>query len=146
MHVSSQCSVMDIVLEETLQRQIVLQWSRSYSVQFSLVAQSCLFAPHELQHARPPCPSPTPGVHPNPCPLSRWCHPATSSCVVPFSSCPQSLPGVLDNGKCVQVWDSEPSVVTVGFFSECDLWTHCLVFFPFFFFLFVLKRSLHFQL
>ena len=48
--------------------------------------------PHESQHARPPCPSPTPGVYPNSCPLSRWCHPATSSSVVPFSSCPQSLP------------------------------------------------------
>ena len=48
--------------------------------------------PHELQHTRPPCPSPTPGVHPNPCPSSRWCHPAISSSVVPFSSCPQSLP------------------------------------------------------
>ena len=48
--------------------------------------------PHELQHARPPCPSPTPGVHPNPCPLSRWCHPTISSSVVPFSSCLQSFP------------------------------------------------------
>ena len=48
--------------------------------------------PHELQHARPPCPSPTPGVYPNSCPSSRWCHPAISSSVVPFSSCPQSLP------------------------------------------------------
>ena len=48
--------------------------------------------PHESQHARPPCPSPTPRVHPNSCPSSRWCHPAISSSVVPFSSCPQSLP------------------------------------------------------
>ena len=48
--------------------------------------------PHELQHARPPCPSPTPGVHPNSCPSSWWCHPAISSSVIPFSSCPQSLP------------------------------------------------------
>ena len=47
--------------------------------------------PHELQHARPPCPSPTPGVHPNLCPLSRWCHLTISSSVVPFS-CPQSVP------------------------------------------------------
>ena len=47
--------------------------------------------PHELQHARPPCPSPTPGVHPNPFPLSRWCHPTISSSVIPFSSCPQSF-------------------------------------------------------
>ena len=48
--------------------------------------------PHELQHARPPCPSPTPGVHSNACPSSRWYHPAISSSVIPFSSCPQSLP------------------------------------------------------
>ena len=48
--------------------------------------------PHELQHARPPCPSPTPRVHSNSWPLSRWCHSAISSSVVPFSSCPQSLP------------------------------------------------------
>ena len=47
---------------------------------------------HELQHTRPPCPSRTPGVHSNSCPSSRWCHPAISSSVVPFSSCPQSLP------------------------------------------------------
>ena len=48
--------------------------------------------PHELQHARPPCPSPTQGVHPNACPLSRWCHPTISYSVVYFSSCPQSSP------------------------------------------------------
>ena len=47
--------------------------------------------PHELQHARPPCPSPTPGVQSNPCPSSWWCHPTISSSVVPFSSCPQSF-------------------------------------------------------
>ena len=48
--------------------------------------------PHEQHHARPPCPSPTPGVYSNSCPSSRWCHPAISSSFVPFSSCPQSLP------------------------------------------------------
>ena len=48
--------------------------------------------PHEPQHARPPCPSPTPGVYSNPCPLSQWCHPITSSSVALFSSCPQSFP------------------------------------------------------
>ena len=64
-----------------------------YWVQFSSVAQSCLTLwPHEPQHARPPCPSPTPEVHPNPCPLSQWWNPTISSPVVPFSSCPQSLP------------------------------------------------------
>ena len=51
-----------------------------------------LFATHELQHTRPPCPSPTPWVHPNPCPLSQWCHLTISFSVIPFSSCPQSFP------------------------------------------------------
>ena len=65
-----------------------------YSVQFSSVAQSCmtLYDPCPSQHARPPCPSPTPGVHPNPCPLCWWCHPTISSSVIPFSSCTQSFP------------------------------------------------------
>ena len=62
------------------------------SVQFSLSVMSNSLRPYGLQHARPPCPSPTPGVHPNSCPSSRWCHPAISSSVIPFSSCPQSLP------------------------------------------------------
>ena len=63
------------------------------SVQFNSVTQSCMtLRPHEPQHARPSCPSPTPGVHLNPCPSSRCCHPAISSSVVPFSSCPQSFP------------------------------------------------------
>ena len=63
--------------------------------QFSSVAQSCpTLRPHELQHTRPPCPSPTPRVHPNSCPLSRWCHPAISSSVIPFSSCPQIPPSI----------------------------------------------------
>ena len=62
------------------------------SVQFSRSVVSDSLQPHELQHARPPCPSPTPRVYSNSCPLSRWCHPAISSSVVPFSSCPQSLP------------------------------------------------------
>ena len=62
------------------------------SVQFSRSVVSNSLRPHELQHARPPCPSPTPRVHPNPCPSSPWYHPTTSSSVVPFSSCPQSFP------------------------------------------------------
>ena len=67
------------------------------SLQFSSVQfiRSVVFdslGPHESQHTRPPCPSPTPGVHSDSCPPSQWCHPAISSSVVPFSSCPQSLP------------------------------------------------------
>ena len=68
----------------------------SSSVQLSSVAQSCLdfLQPHQLQHARPPCPSPTSGVHSNSCPLSRWCHPTISSSVVPFSSLPSIFPSI----------------------------------------------------
>ena len=62
------------------------------SVQFSRSVVSDSLRPHESQHARPPCPSPTHGVHSDPRPSSQWCHPAISSSVVPFSSCPQSLP------------------------------------------------------
>ena len=62
------------------------------SFQFSSVAQLCpTLRPHEPQHTRPPCPSPTTGVHPSPCPLSWWCYPTISSSVIPFS-CPQSFP------------------------------------------------------
>jgi len=62
------------------------------SVQFSHSVVSDSLRLHELQHARPPCPSPTPRVHSDSCPWSQWCHPAISSSVIPFSSCPQSLP------------------------------------------------------
>ena len=64
----------------------------SGSVQFSRSVMSDSLWPHEQQHSRPPCPTPTPGTHPNSCPLSQWCHPSISSSVVPFSSCPQSFP------------------------------------------------------
>ena len=71
----------------------VLQWSGFSSVsQFSCSVVSDSLWPHELQHARPPFPSPTPRVHSNSRPSSQWCHPAISSSVVPFSSCSQSLP------------------------------------------------------
>ena len=66
--------------------------SGTSSVQFSFSVISDSLWPHEPQHARPPCPSPTPRVYPNSCPLSWWCHPAISFSVIPFSSCPQSLP------------------------------------------------------
>ena len=62
------------------------------SVQFNRSVMSESLWPHESQHARPPCQSPSPGVHSNSCSLSQWCHPAISSSVIPFSSCPQSLP------------------------------------------------------
>ena len=62
------------------------------TVQFSRSVVSDSLRPRELEHTRPPCPSPTPGVHSNSRPLSQWCHLAISSSVIPFSSCPQSLP------------------------------------------------------
>ena len=62
------------------------------SVQFSHLVMSDSLRPHESQHSRPPWPSPTPGVHPDSCPSSQWCYRAILSSVVPFSSCPQSLP------------------------------------------------------
>ena len=70
---------------------------RCYYWEFSLVQFSCSVVsdslrPHESQHTRPPCPSPTPGVHSDSRPSSQWCHPAISSSVIPFSFCPQSLP------------------------------------------------------
>ena len=65
---------------------------KQLSVQFSCSIMSDSLWPHELQHARPPCPSPTPGVHSNSQPSGWWCHPDISFSVVPFSSCPQPLP------------------------------------------------------
>ena len=79
-------------------RNLALQKSESTengkisSVQFSCSLVSDSLRPHEPQHARPPCLSPIPGVHPNPFPLSQWCHPTISSSLIPFSSCPQSFP------------------------------------------------------
>ena len=75
------------------------------SVQFSHSVMSDSLRPHESQHARPPCPSPTPGVCSNSCPSSWWCHPAISSSVVPFSSCPQSLPAsrVFSNESALRI-------------------------------------------
>ena len=67
-------------------------YSNTLAIRFSHSVVSDSLWPHESKHARAPCPSPTPGVHPNSCPSSWWCHPAISSSVVPFSSCPQSLP------------------------------------------------------
>ena len=81
------------------QHQGLFQWigslhqvAKILELQFSRSVMSDSLRPHELQHARPPCPSPTPGVHPNPCLLCRWCHPTISSSAVPFSSHLQSFP------------------------------------------------------
>ena len=66
----------------------------SKAVQFSCTVMSDSLWPHGLQHARPPCLSPTPGIYPNSCPLSQWCHPTISSSVIPFSSCLQFFPAL----------------------------------------------------
>ena len=82
----------------------------SSSVQFSHSVMSESLRPHELQHARPSCPSPTPRVYSNSCPSSRWCHPTISSSVVPFSFCPQSL---LTSGSFFQWVNSSHEVAKV---------------------------------
>ena len=70
-----------------------IHWMFQFSsVQFTRSVLSNYLRPHEPQHPRLPCPWPTPGVHPNPCPLSRWCRPTITSSVIPFSSCLQSFP------------------------------------------------------
>ena len=74
-----------------LSKKVCPQNYETSSVQFNHSVVSNSLRPHEPQHSRPPCPSPAPGVHPNPCPLSRWCHPAISSSVISFSSYPQSF-------------------------------------------------------
>ena len=89
-----------------------LRTKLTYSVQFSCSVVSNSLWSHEPQHARPPCPSPTPRIHPNPCPLSRWCHPNISSSVIPDSSCLQSFPAsgsfqmsqlLASGGQCIGV-------------------------------------------
>ena len=85
------------ILQPQIIRNNISNWffnvkNKKQSVQFSCSVVSDSLWPHELQHARPPCPSPTPGAHPNPCPLSPWYHPAISSSIIAFSSWPQSFP------------------------------------------------------
>ena len=76
-------------------------WTIKKAIQFSCSVLSDSFWPHEPQHARLPCPSPTPRVYPKSCLLSQWCHPTISSAVVPFSSCPQSFPA---SGSLLMSW------------------------------------------
>ena len=79
-------------LKPSIQKTEIMASDPISSVQFSRSVVSDSLRPHESQHARPPCPSPSLGVHSNSCPSSWWCHPAVSSSVVPFSSCPKSFP------------------------------------------------------
>ena len=86
------CSHYEKVIDQKKKKSVWDQDLKSCSVQFSHSVVSDSLRPRELQHARPPCPSPTSRVHSDSRPSSQWCHPAISSSVVPFSSCPQSLP------------------------------------------------------
>ena len=83
-------SIICIFLNQLLSIECVL--NTIVGIQFSWSVRPDYLWPHGLQHARPPCPSPTPGVYPDSCPFSRWCHQTISSSVVPFSSCLQSFP------------------------------------------------------
>ena len=91
MHTLMEIQLFYILISMMYKTFLLPQNSLSCSVQFSHSIVSDSLWPHESQHARPSCPSPTPRFHSNSCPSSRWCHPAISSSVVPFSSCPQSL-------------------------------------------------------
>ena len=87
----------------------------SRAAQFSRSVVSHSLRPHEPQHARPPCSSPTPRIYPNSCPLSRWCHPTISSSVVLFSSCPQSFPASGSFLSRAEVaWKASPHTGTEG--------------------------------
>ena len=83
------------------------------SVQFICSVISNSLGSHEPQHFRPPYPSPTPRVHPNPCPLSRWCHPTISSSIIPFSSCPQSF-SALGSFQMSQLFTSGGQIIEVS--------------------------------
>ena len=118
------------------------EWISSLSsVQFSSVAQSCLtLQPSGLQHARPPCPSPTPGVYSNSYPLSQWCHPTISSSVVPFFSHLQLFPAsgsfpmsqfFASGGQSIEVWASVKSEKVNNFCStKCFRWYLVLLLTP----------------
>ena len=82
---------LDCISSGKVTQSCLILWT--VSVQFSRSVMSDSLRPHE-QHARPPCPSPTPEVHPNSCPSSQWCNPTISSSLIPFSSCSQSFPAL----------------------------------------------------
>ena len=117
-----------------------LLWPLNYlEVQFSCSVMSDSLWSHEVQHNRPPCPSPTPRVHPNPCPLSRWCNPTISSSVNPFSSCPQSFPAsgsfqmsqLFPSGQSVlfhfQIFGDFPDIILLLISSVIPLWSEISV-------------------
>ena len=94
----------------------------NFMFQFSRSVVSNSLRPRELQHARPPFPSPTPGVYPNPCPSSRWCHPMISSSVISFSSCPQSFPAS-GSFQMSQLFESGGQSLEFQFQHQSFQWT-----------------------
>ena len=121
-------------------RKYVILWGEletETSVQFSRSVVSDSLRPHESQHARPPSPSPTPGVHPDSCPSSQWCHPAISSSVVPFSSCHHPPVAYIwskanfpfhQSGLFIGFW--AVSSQTLPFRNKSMVWkSYCLTFF-----------------
>jgi len=120
------------------------------SALFSCSIMSNSFRPNELQHTRPPCPLPSPGVHSDSRPSSQWCHPAISSSVVPFISCPQSLPAS-ESFPMSQLfaWGGQSTAVLCSFFFIIIIISFTFLL-PFFFFslfmvlIFNLKKSLLF--
>ena len=120
---------------------MLILWQESYeqpiSIQFSCSVMSNSLWTHELQHTRPPCLSPTPGVLQNPCPLSWWCHPTILSSVIPFSSCPQFFPAsgsfqmsqlFTSEGQSIGVLDV-PKYVSSLFAYLSHFLSHSLLFF-----------------
>ena len=100
---------------QTPSHPMLLLWSHIFSsVQFSRTVVSDSLWPHELQHARPPCPSPTPRFHSDSRPSSQWCHPTISSSVGPFSSCPQSFPAS-GSFQISQLFDEVAKVLSFSF-------------------------------
>ena len=106
-----------------MENKLMRRCSTSFVIQFSHSVVFDSLLPHELQHARPPCPSPTVGVYPNTCPLSRWCHPTISSSVTPFSSCPQSFPFPSGSFLMSQLFVSGGQSIGVSASTSVFQWT-----------------------
>ena len=119
-------------IAQGIAKELDTTWGLNSSIQFSRSVVSDSLRSHELQHARPPCPSPTPEVYTNSCPSSLWCHQTISSSVVPFSSCPQSLPAsgsfpmsqlLVWSGQCIGI-SASASVLPMNTQDWCPLgWT-----------------------
>ena len=101
-----------------------------YLLLFSCSVMANSLQTHGLQHARLPCPSPSPGICSHSCPSSRWCHPTISSCVIHFSSCPQSFKA---SGSILALqfspWAPQPRLITSNFLTDYHLMNNCTVWF-----------------